>query len=297
MPEGLFGPEIDIRHTAVEGPRKSERPFVVEHVVDEETWQQLSEQLKVLWQRELNIDCIPLAYSMHLIFPERASDLGLDEEAWRRCQEMLKFMKGGDAGDTTRSERERNFLQLLRETARIKTLFPERANELTLDPTKLDRFLGSLQTANDISNARGELSALKIILGKDPIDLSRPEVVETVQGYITTARKFVAMGKTDSGRKWRTFAKSAADIRICLEENFDPRVLSENDWHTWNEELARCKIDSRLDRFGRGFAELAAYMKILAADGIRVTDQGIEFLARPTTDLGAAQELPERRAY
>jgi hypothetical protein len=294
MPEGLFQPDFDIRRLTIDPVLKKSERFEIEKTIDETTWQFLLTSLKLYKDNELHR--LPgIASDMKLIFPERASDLELTDAFWNDCMTYLKHLEQVYGRDTNADSKKRFLLNIITTLSNMKILFPERSLADRIDQVAVNNLLAEYNDPETIDPGLKLLFDLKILTGKDPIDFSRPSIKEALRLDIQQSRQYARDNEADHSPVWGHLARRAAMVKICLGNNFNNEDITEDDWQHMEQELKVRTADQLLT--AEMLADLALHMKILAANGVTVTDRGIVFREKPLSVDTPVESMPEQRGF
>ena len=261
----MSNPErINIKDLTLEEPEKKEGlPFDVERDITEEDWKKLIDTLSGYrvggewyefgWQ----------AMAMKIIFPDKFSDVALDETVWHEMKKRL---------DGWRIESRWNIEGLIWHTCQMKILFPERVGELNLNEglwegikiaITRDR-LGHLWRA-----LADKLIAAKILFPEMISELHFDEFDEEVWREIKKE-----MDSSRAAGNWEVFSWRAVALKFFFPKRVQELGLDAKAWQGMEDMLPQYQADDAQ----RDFAVHAMLMKLLAAEEINITDKGLEII-------------------
>ena len=209
------------------------------------------------------------AADMKLLFPEKVASMGLDKTFWwKDATRSLKITRQSNA------HRANPFFNADL-AMRLKILFPERTAELDIDEDawqKINKSLASLRKWKDWRNFFQEAVNAKVLFPGKAAELNLDDQAwqEMTKG-IERCRQL---------NDYRSVAEYAKYAKILFPEKGAELELNKEDWQKINQLLVRYREEKDGDDY-REFTFLASMMKLLAAQKVEITDQGIECTMRP----------------
>jgi hypothetical protein len=298
MPEGLFGSDIDIRLLAIETPEKPREAMLdMAEIVDPATWEIVKNYLDNLWQeRRFEIEN-KLYYTARacLICPEGQGVPVIESaEAWDKTREYIIDEPRGKLEDARGYfEKIQTLHDRLAPAALAKIIFPRKMTDVTDFDDDIQTAMQLLKNGQRFIGGQNKLLdlcwTLKVLTGRDVVDFSVPELKSQIQATLDDS----IYAPDDD---WTSLAHFFARARIVLGENYDKSLLAQPNWERMMRSLLgyRERGGNLIGTFVRG----AADMKILAADKVNVTAEGIEIIMPKIAEpAGAEAGLPERRSF
>lgn len=263
---------INIKNLLIEAPIR-EPDFNPDRFFTEEDWKDIGEHLR---SERFNSRPILLEFAsqVKLISPRRFSMLNID---------YLEGVKENQK-DWISNETVSNYLRL---AACAKQLFGKGA--LDLEISDEDRFdiKERIREAKEINSTYAYLdmaSYFKIIFPEEPV-----ETYITEDGW----QLIKDIIKEDRDRHyWYSVAYSSAQTRLLFPKRFPELSISESDL----QKIYRTLIFYYGIKEWNATIAMTWSLKILTADYLRVTDDGIELINHPKP-LSESQPLPEKRRF
>lgn len=250
--------------------------FDAEKEVTADDWEKMKTALEVCRQSEDWDGFIAIAVDMKIIFPERAEELNLDKfdkETLERIAAQFPYYSSQD--DPSNATMVYDFGK---RALKMKILFPEKS-KLIFDEKRetgfesrikeLRRLTDNVIEAGDSGSAENMAKFAFPDLAKklQPMDEKRKTRIE---GLLKE--------KLDYAREkgfWSEFFRAAAYEKLLHPFIVQPN-LNGNDWESMKKENASGK--QRWVSPSSSLAQRVANMKILAAEKVEITDNGLEIV-------------------
>ena len=266
-----FNPNrINIHELTIEEPEKpSELPFDPERDITEEDWEKMSNWLEDFRGQYRDWDVFS-RYAMEMKILGQTKNLNLDQTAWQGMKDRLENLR--------EIPRWGDFFSL----ATGMKILDQRQN-LNLDQAAWQGMQNEIKGWNDIWK-RQHLSLramdIKILYPAKELGLNQANW-QTMRDGLEEARN----------NNWRDFSHQAAAIKVL-----DPKAdlgLDEAVWQDMRDELEACRKNG-----GWGFfCSLVMDMKILAADEVKVTENGLEITMRKPKLTSGVPPMPETKKF
>ena len=228
-------------------------------------WKWTKENLEKIHKKDHHSTFIERAAETKIIFPEKASELNLNEEDWKETEEVLY--------------KDKRYRDYFKTAANAKILFPEKIlEEISRESYMNEWFLSErafkeqekellkyLDREDDFLSFSEKATALKII---HPERLPKVHVVKKYWPSIIEG-----IEKHRENGDWWKFSQQAANAKIIFPEKASELNLNENDWQGMNHILEECRDK---DDLWKSFSQQAKNMKILAADKVEVDENGLK---------------------
>ncbi len=169
----------------------------------------------------------------------------------------------------------------------LKILFPDKTAELDLDPAwqGMKDALESYRQADNWWNFANQAMQLKILFPDKTAELDLNDLAW--QG-MKNKLEYYRQGS------WHAFADQAMNLKILFPDRTAELDLNDSAWQGMKEEL---ESDRRNNNWG-DFTSQATELKILAANEVKVTDQGLEITMRPLESFKSEKKpRPERKNF
>lgn len=286
-----FNPDkINIHDLTVEEPEKetesSSAVFDPERDISNEDWQKWRDEFVGSMRKAEHIgdktNCLDSAVPLKILFPERSEELEIGEDTWRMLSEIY---------DTeTRVEHTSDSL------FKMKILFPEKFKDIKFnspfDKIKWDSMAGELNRKREdvlkesyLTNPFTELAMkLKIIFPEKTNELGLDDDV---------AEKLKECIKGERDRNsWYNFLINASNFKILYPEKANEINLDADFWE-------KAKHALHTDCQGMNPSFFAACLKILVADRVEITDEGLKFVMPEKKEKSSFvnPEMPEQRKF
>lgn len=285
--EKYFGKEekIDIKKLAVEEPEKKSEikvSFDPEKEITNEDWERMKENLKN--RRGDNWPNFFIrAVEIKLLFPDRTAELRLDDER------VLGAMKEG----LGKYRQKNKWWQFSEAAMEAKILFPERAAELGLDEQARKEMKKKLDHYKE-NKSWGEFAEqamrVKIVFPHKASELGLTEE------FWKNQKKRLERPRRNRYLYWGgDFAERAAVMKILFPERVPELGLNKETWEGMEGYLVERRNHGQL----ANFSKQAINMKILAAEEVKVSDNGLEIImSKEKPKLGKeTPPLPETRKF
>jgi len=265
--------DIKIHDFSVEAEEVEKLKFDAESEISGEVWRKLKDSLERCRENSW-IGFDEKAFALKILFPDRASELGLNDDAWQGMNTKLE------------KERENNHLNFVEQAMRLKILFPERISELDLDSVQQiieDELIIWRHSDREVVIILALSS--KIIFPEKTLEFDFDdedwrEIKEKLEDY-------------RDNEQWLLFAQQAMRLKILFPERISELGLDDKTWKIMKDLLKNyCK-----DKRWGSITNLAMYLKVLAADEVKVTDQGLELVMRKQDFKQERKPRPERREF
>lgn len=280
---------INIKDLTVEEPEKKIESSVVfnpERDITDKEWDTMKseffKEMEDAGSSRERVDCLGRAAELKMLFPERVDELNLDKEIWDRWDKAEdEPMHSLHTPDTL---------------VNMKILFPEKFQEIDLDDgyykikwddmkVKLEKYQKEVVDEYAFANNFSDLARkMKIICPEKASELNLDE--ETAQKMI------IHINDERSGNRWYNLLLNAANFKILFPERAGELKLDDDFWQ-------KAKKLYKTDCQGIEPAYFAACLKILAADRVDITKEGIEFTMqgeRESLESGSSS-IPEIRNF
>jgi len=265
---------IDITRLSLDLPESAAGEFDVNAEVTSENWSHWTKDLKSMNSLIQASDMVQLAAGLKVVATDKFSESLLPERAEELIRDRTQALKGAE-----------NWYEYLRVWAHLTMVFPDQAtrNYLTgplLKIADIERVVRGCRSLKDWSSYTVALRDWRIVFGANLSEVE--EDWDLIKAY--------CKAKVDLGFM---LSKYTAAVRLIFPERFAELELGEAEWQTMK--------DVYMDiEHPREQVEMLSYLKILAADQVEVTDQGIELSNKPKFGLEAEQSyspLPEIRNF
>ncbi|MDO8618689.1 MAG: hypothetical protein Q7R49_01950 [Candidatus Daviesbacteria bacterium] len=291
--ESLTSGEINIGNLNIDEPQRGQEMFFdPEKVITNEDW----EFIKVALYNTVEVrNYLQRAAHLKILFPEREKDLKLEEEnIWERTGNQIVSTIGSfkeTSGNISKISLYHDAVGLM---AADCILFPEKARQIKNLYSEIER----LAVADGFFNRslfplpadqQDQLYANSAIVSRESLRLlrfnhqeDRKTIWEREIGLVGRLAPIEGNGRVE------IFIGSSARFRLTFPDH--PLKISQEMWVEMKKQLNILKPNTWL------FVELACYMKILAAEELRITDQGIDFIKHPSFQV-QSPKLPEMRKF
>jgi len=290
-----FNPDkINIHDLAIEEPENAPETFDAEKVVTPEIWEQMMAAMECYREEPASwIDFAGQAAAMKIICPER--DVVVDDVAWQKMKrEMEKYR-------LDLAEELPHFYGL---AMHMKILDPERSKQ-DVNPDVLGAAIDQVlnlkykqyREDEEWDNFSSIAMAMKILNPK--IDLNIDE--ETWQGMksqLELYRSDVKIDQPDEDGAFMYFSQLAMKMKIICPQRADELNLDQDTWARLRDELEEWRPDVGGNPSNwQEFTLECMRQKILAAEKVEVTDNGLE-ITMPEKKFGSeAPSLPETKQF
>jgi hypothetical protein len=276
---------INITQLSVEQP-KVEKPvlFDQEHDLDEKTWQSMLEQLAK--EKDDMVKIIDMAESLVILAPERREQLPSSLEVvgtgLLNITDKPIEVSAATKVDVAFNE---DFSDTM---CTLKTLFPEKVHQLSLDDQTHDKLINLYDFLK--SRRQDEAETRKVLRLAASIKFLFPQFGDewseiTKRGTEVDIMGTEVLDRLAVSKKWGQFAFVSRQLRYLFPED---RLDASN--VAW--EGMRAALERRRNKDWLLYAELAANMKVLTAEKVTITEQGLE-LVMPTAQAQLAQPIPQ----
>ncbi|NQV13473.1 MAG: hypothetical protein HQ530_04210 [Parcubacteria group bacterium] len=171
-------------------------------------------------------------------------------------------------------------------SAQFKILFPDHVSELNLDDETtqvIDQHLEMFKSFNDPNNYLGLAWASEILFpGRCEFELDEARW-NNYKGFLEDQRQEDRIG---------IYTSALTDLKIVLPEYVNRYGLDNKIWQDMKDKLDTFRGEEKWLVFG----ELASNLKVLAAEEIKTTDQGLELVMPKQENFKeATPPRPERK--
>ena len=266
--QGFNKENINIHDLTVEEPEKQEGPyFDPETEITKDDWEHIEKKLKDMERNHYRWDELPeFGKAIKLLKPD--ADLNITSGIWRHLENKLQ---GYGKSDHTKGE------IFARYAASMKIINPD--FRLTKGNWEnLNRALTIEKYNKNAAHIAYLAANMKILDPEFVLDLGQEfweEVDKTMHGYTTLP----------------IFLEIAHSVKI-LNPDFNLDLKQEN-----AKGLGELLQERRDGGDWQHFAELAAQAKILTAEEVKVTDQGLEVNMHKPKLKPEPKDLPEQRKF
>jgi len=247
--------DLKLRDITAETEEKEWKPgFDYEEEISDEDWEKIMKSLKALFPDDY-ANYISCAARLKILFPDRADELGLNDEVWDEVWNKVT--------ERMKATRDVVFKRSLFSAAYrdMKALFPDRIDEVDFNDEDLE--IAKRKDYNNGIYYLYELRSYKMIFP------NRFASYQIGEGVVQKAVEGIRLTKEE--KRWSDFVEEAALFRIVFPDQFDKIELDKNTWKHMRDELE----SSRDKEWGR-FIILAFNLAVLAAKKVEVTDQGLK---------------------
>ncbi len=268
---------IDVTHLAIDQPEKVRLEFDAAREVSDQDWADWTGEFSRINQKENTRHQADLAVGMKLLRPEKYQPSWLPEGVVDNMMEYLTEAQGKGDWDA--------YSGIL---ADLKIILPDvvakHAVSGALDAETYDKIGESLDLARGMEQWERFLQRSKewkILFGESPPLAYNDQ--QKIKDYYEQLR---------NGEEWYMIALVAADIKLSYPELFDDLGFGA-EWAGIRKGLAaHRKMYNHLS-----VVDILQSMKILAADKIEVTPQGLKFINEPHLTSEQTKNLPEQRKF
>jgi len=203
-----------------------------------------------------------------LLFPEKASELGLDKDTWLGIEDYVQKSK-----DSARSMGNNYWGSYMVALKDAKILFPERANELCSDGRVWQGMKDYIEKCKDESWANFSAAAMNaMIIHNFDFGLNLDDVTwGKIKKYIQELKNKDSALFDEVKSRWEI-----AKFKILFPKKASEFVLNKQDWLEMNNDLKTARKNHDWSKF----IWQAVMMKILAAEEVKVTDKGLEIVMK-----------------
>ena len=248
--------------TLEEPPKKKELPFDPERDLTEEDKGNLKKELEENIINHSWVNALENMSAYNALFPDEIESLILDDTAWLEIKRVINFFQ------STKQYRDFNEMAV-----QAKLAFPKQSKEIVLDDTTYQEsreYLGTC-AAKKLWWAFGqEAMKIKILFPEKSGSLLQVENItsnEIWDGMKKELERMIDLGL-------RHFCQHAAAMKILFPYRISELSFDTAFWKQAHKELS----DYRDKEFWRGLFQEAVAMKLLAAEEINITDQGLEVI-------------------
>ncbi len=178
----------------------------------------------------------------------------------------------------------------------LKIIDPSRVSELDIDDNLHDKMV---ELYNFIVNESEEedhfkkqlrlASCIKILFPQHGSEWDR----NTDQGGHEYNIGSVLVRMLEKGQQWTAFAEASSHMRLLFPEDWKENSVRPEHWQGMRATLAGFRQSDN----GYSYAELAANMKILAAERVTISERGLELIMPNTSLSESPPELPQTRNF
>lgn len=260
---------------SLEDEEKEDMRFDPEKDISNEEWQKMKEYLDEIGPDEQ--DYYKYAAYMRLLFPERFSELGIDDRLWDRMVGAYNSIRPSTV--------------LLEMLTCAKILFPDR--QILEDPNYDEKKKQMLSVLREDRNFDFQSHSIvdyyiiaENIVAKMICDTQERDDFPSLNDDVFEDLKKAWKGAYKK-KEWIWCIHVGSDIKILFPEKFSELGVDDEFWRQAKEEIGHELKD----------VERLVKMKILAADKVEVTDQGleIEMLKKSLTEKKTSR--PERKSF
>ena len=265
--------DLKLQDLTLEQEKTPELKFDPETEITEADWQGMKQVLEVKRRNRKIWSFTFLTMVMKILRPVKFDELNIDDQAWRGMKENL---------ETNRNYDWRTFNS---QAANMKILQPERFSELGINDQSWQNMKEALEALQDYNYFAVQAVDMKIL---QPNKFSELSIDDKVW------QKMKAQLEIDRNEgNWGRFTELAKSMKILQPKRFSELRISNQSWREMRKEL-------ELERKNNwwNFAHQAMDMKILAADKVKVTDQGLEITMPPPESFKSEKKpRPERKNF
>lgn len=267
---------INIKGLAIEEPRKT-LDLDPEHLITEEFWAEIKSFLEDFAPNEVSIDRIEVASQIKLIAPNRFSTLNLGGYL-KMIQSQLNGLRLLPTEESTSGIL--GYMAYFRLAAAALQLFGRKTLNIEIAEAEKKRFKEIVKREGSILSTIN----FRVVYPKELAEsFASDEYWQKEKGYIEEVRE---------KKLWGYLAYAAASARLVSPERFAEINLNEKEL----QNILYAVGDAMSMDLFVSFADFAWSLKILTADEVRVTDNGIELIKHPSP-LPEIQTLPEIRRF
>ncbi len=271
--------------TLEQGETKPELKFDPETEVTESDWQALEHQLEKYRARGSFWGFVEQAMLLKIIRPDKTVRLNIDDRLWQEERRNLKLQLEA-------LQRDGNYALLwtfVERAMHMKILQPDKAADLSINDHVWRQIEGALKFEQEASNslAFNKYATDIKILQSDKFTKSKiidDQVWQRMRKELEEQRK---------NNNWWRFALDAMRMKILQPDKFAEVDIDDVAWQGMRRIF---EAEWKNDRWG--FLQQAMCMKILAADKVEVTDQGLEITMLPPESFKSEKKpRPERKNF
>lgn len=271
---------INIKNLIVEEPTNTPIELDLEKMLQEEDWEDIKERFEqtIVTNRErlgTIFRNIYFAAELKLIAPQRLSILNVDQYL-EMAQEELRSLNFP------------NSILAFYFASEAKQLYGKDKLDINISETDKDKW------RHEIEDHKGTINGyINSIL---TFRILQPQ--ESVESYVSEDgwKKIKTAIESKEGSAFlHNIAFFSVVARLLYPNRFSELNINQGDLRSIYENILQAKERKNWDLF----AELAWCLKILTADDVRVTDDGIKLInqPKPSKPLSVAEALPERRKF
>jgi hypothetical protein len=281
--ESLDKSQIDITRLSIpEVQLPSEMPFDVERDLDENDWENIMDSLKHYRNEEQWGNFYMLAHEIVLLDEKRRPDLDLNDEVWQGYRKLIfKFRQNSQ------------WTLLARQIANGRELFPEREREPELQ--EIDESTWREMLAN-CEKERNMPAIGKFVSSASSLVRLRPdraaELKLTEHDWQEIKALLDIFHPLHSAPDPYEFSRVEVASRILFPHRAEELKLTKETWASMQESLME-----RRARNSFTVAEFASNLKILAADSVLPTKQGLKLSMHPTGKMVETNNMPKTRNF
>ena len=252
---------INIKDLTIEEPeRKKGLLFDAEKEITDEDWEELKNTFSGMREREGSLNLMNHAMAMKILSSERVKELRFGEEDWTNSKFLYEIHRA-------RGSHTESFDSL---AIAMRVVFPERASELRLDETLWESYKRTIEQykleENWLSFHALAVRA-KILFPKkfgEEITLDRKSLEELKKAFIWYRED----------NNWDSFIRRTFQAKILYPESLEEFNIDDATWKNMKKKLQ----ESRKGKYWIDFAEYAMFLKLLAAEEIKITNKGLEVI-------------------
>lgn len=250
--------DINIQHLSLEEPERTEKlPFDADKEITADDWANMKEALVISRINTSRDDFVRIAKYMKLLFPERVSELALDNNDWGAIKLDIDNYR-------PRSDNDKFFLI----ASAAKILFPERIKELGLDDQDWEMIKWKMQNSyatRQWDKLLTEAEYAKLLFPRHEFGalLKDERTWEGIKKHIE--------GLKNEKSNMVLFVGYASTAKLLFPSHAGEINFDKNTWDVVKKNLnfyREIHASSTL-------AVYAAAMKIMAAEDAEITDEGI----------------------
>jgi len=266
---------INIKNLAIEQPQRKEDYFDAKKEVSNEDWDSMKKVLEYYYESNHDSDFFEIAEDMKIIFPERESELNLDDVMWN---EMARGLRNTGGYSIVRKAR---------------VLFPERLKSVySLDDGDWGEIKHWCLEFDELYSGNFEdfIKKVRFAFYLFPERIMELDLENTMWD---DAKKIIEEYRTKDIEK---FVYYLAQAKLIFPNKVKRSTVEPEIWSLGREKLQ----NHRLGNKWKSFAALAATMKILAAEQIQITDKGLEVLmpkSKKDFKTKTTESLPQTKKF
>ena len=280
----MSNPErISIKELTLEEPeKKRELSFDPEGDLTEEYWRGMINTFELALQEGHPLDASSLAAGLKILSPERMDKLDFEDKTKEVMENFLISSRDIEVWD-----------YFIAQAYALQIVFPGRISGFLLDDITWEGIKGELEKhrAKDWEVFANHAMAVKIAFPNKKSELQLDNTAwEGMKDILQQYR---------IDRDWMSYTIHAVNMRILYPEKTTGLGFDTLPWKEIKDEIKEPLTGSETKDFWRRLCVAFMYLKLLAAEEIKITDQGLEVIMQKEKPEFKEEipPMPQRRSF